>query len=1077
MTFPLAITTQLLLDDTWTDVSSDVRQRDQVQIVRGRSDAAAQTDPSTCNLTLKNTSGDYSPRNPVGAHYGVLGRNTPIRVLTPGSQETYLAVPGDAVSYVSTPDAAALDITGDIDVRIEVTLENWATGDLVCLAEKWENDGDNRSWSFGVTSAGLLIFRWSTDGTFLGTLSAPSTAAVPTGSGRIAVRATLDVNDGAGGLDLKYYTAPSLTGSWTQLGATVHAALTTSIDAGSAELRVGGDIYDGEGNIGFAAGIQGRVHGFELYNGIAGTLVAAPDFTALDTVVTTFDDPEPLTWTIHGGAVVVDPNARFHGEVSTWPPQWDASGADVYTSIVASGVLRRLQQGAPALRSVMSRGLTTLDAVTSVVSYWPCEDGAGATEIASGLPGFPSMTIAHTPTMASFDGFAASNPLPDMGDAVFGGPVPAHASTNEIQVRFLMHVDDGGVAAETVVCRIHTIGSAAWFDLVVNTAGSLKLQAFDSTGATLHDTGYTAFAVNGKLLRVSVELDRGATDIDMNVVTLEVGESTGLELGIDTLAAQTLGRARYVTMAPTRGLSGVAIGHISVENAISSIFDLADELNAYSGETAAARVARLCLQEGVPVEIIGDGTAAAAVGPQLPRTLLELLREAATADMGILYEPRGFLGLAYRTRGSLYAQDPGLELDYSAADLSQVEPVEDDQGTRNDVTVQRVGGGAARAELTTGTLSVNPPPDGVGRYDDQVTVNLAYDTDLPGQASWRLHLGTVDEARYPQLGVNLARSNFVSEVGNFLSVNQASMETSVADWSAGGSVPPTLTQSSTHAQDGTQALRIAWGTGGALPLAGTVVTGLVVGHTYTVSAYAWVPTGDVGVIMAVAGIGLGSAMTTKDAFTRFSVTFVATDPTHEIQVWPDAAPTAGDFAWVDAVQVWEGSAPVTFTTTLAADTATARAETLNVGDKISVANLPEWVSPDGTTQLAQGFTETLSRFEWLIDVNCSPGSPWDVGVYDDEEGPGEARYESESTLAEDLTTSETAVDVAAPSALWSDDDQPFDIWVGGERMRVTAVAGASSPQTFTVTRSINGVVKAHSTGAAVRLFKPAVNAL
>ena len=42
---------------------------------------------------------------------------------------------------------------------------------------------------------------------------------------------------------------------------------------------------------------------------------------------------------------------------------------------------------------------------------------------------------------------------------------------------------------------------------------------------------------------------------------------------------------------------------------------------------------------------------------------------------------------------------------------------------------------------------------------------------------------------------------------------------------------------------------------------------------------------------------------------------------------------------------------------------------------------------------------------------------------------------------------------------------------------MTAVAGASSPQTFTVTRSVNGVVKAHNSGAAVALFTPPVAAM
>jgi hypothetical protein len=44
--------------------------------------------------------------------------------------------------------------------------------------------------------------------------------------------------------------------------------------------------------------------------------------------------------------------------------------------------------------------------------------------------------------------------------------------------------------------------------------------------------------------------------------------------------------------------------------------------------------------------------------------------------------------------------------------------------------------------------------------------------------------------------------------------------------------------------------------------------------------------------------------------------------------------------------------------------------------------------------------------------------------------------------------------------------------IGGERMTVTAVTGSSSPQTLTVTRSVNGVVKSHATGVPVVLADP-----
>jgi len=53
--------------------------------------------------------------------------------------------------------------------------------------------------------------------------------------------------------------------------------------------------------------------------------------------------------------------------------------------------------------------------------------------------------------------------------------------------------------------------------------------------------------------------------------------------------------------------------------------------------------------------------------------------------------------------------------------------------------------------------------------------------------------------------------------------------------------------------------------------------------------------------------------------------------------------------------------------------------------------------------------------------------------------------------------------------------------VGGERITFTAVTGASSPQTVTMTRSVNGVVKAHtaddSENARIKIYQAARVAL
>ena len=97
-------------------------------------------------------------------------------------------------------------------------------------------------------------------------------------------------------------------------------------------------------------------------------------------------------------------------------------------------------------------------------------------------------------------------------------------------------------------------------------------------------------------------------------------------------------------------------------------------------------------------------------------------------------------------------------LDYSAGRISPpFEPTDDDQRIVNDVTAKRIEGGQARHEVTEGPMSVHLPPEGVGRYDQSIDLNVAHDSQLAGQAGWRTHLGTVDESRYPRIRIDLTK--------------------------------------------------------------------------------------------------------------------------------------------------------------------------------------------------------------------------------------------------------------------------------------------------------------------------------
>lgn len=228
-----------------------------------------------------------------------------------------LAVAGQLGSNATTPDNAALDIVGDIDIRADVTMDHWADGSFKTVVSKWNENGVNqRSYLLQVNEIGGLQFVWSSDGTNLFVTN----STVPTGmvSGRLAVRATMDVDNGASGRTITFYTAPTSAGPYVQLGAQVIQAGVTSIFNSTTQGEVSGH----SGSAGPDA-LPYTVYNVQILNGIAGTQVANPDFAAQAPGTTSFTDAAGRVWTINGNAAIVA-GISSTNSASITPAQFDA---------------------------------------------------------------------------------------------------------------------------------------------------------------------------------------------------------------------------------------------------------------------------------------------------------------------------------------------------------------------------------------------------------------------------------------------------------------------------------------------------------------------------------------------------------------------------------------------------------------------------------------------------------------------------------------------------------------------------------------------------------------------------------
>lgn len=768
---PLEVRVDLAVDRAWTDVTGDVLVRDGITVTRGRADEAAQTDPSTTSLTLENRDGRYSPRNPVGALYGKIGRNSPLRV-------------GVGSPPVSAAAASSVDSTSLVAPSVTAP----AAGMLFCVwgALPVGNITGPGGFSMGVEVDGLVS-------TWVGATKSVSAGATGTSTATHSVTATDQV-----ALSVVVPGAITAGGfSGFDNDRTSATVTVTDIAAGDYLLAVQGWSSDPLG----AMCVTPAIQGYEGLDWLALADTGASDGPRLRAWICRapagltgsalfrfygFDGPGMgvipgagdnygRVWRVRGAT---DYFPRHVGEVSEWPQRWDLSGVDVYTSITASGVLRRLGQGDSPLRSSLNRHIVSSP---DVLAYWPLEEPEGTTEFASPIAGVRPAGFRGTPVLAADDTFLGSEPLPTWQSAGFVGLVPGYAATGELFAGALIAIPAGGMAADgaNLLSVGLTGGTISRALIEYRTSGSLAIKLYDRTSATTPVLDQAvAFGYNGAKFFTWLTLKQNGANLNWQLCGIQIVDGdyspTALELS-GTLLTQTLGQAKSVN-AGIEGFNAangalsltapVTIGHITIAEKEQAVFR-SDAVHRYPAvvghvsEGAVERIVRLCREEGI--EVLGhydepgiDGPYAVnstALGPQRSGTLLELVRQAADADGGILYEPRGFIGLAYRTRQSRQNQAADATLTYTTPGhiAEPFEPVDDDQATRNDITVTRIGGASARAERTTGPLSTQPPPAGVGRYDESVELSLWRDSQAADAAGWRLHIGTWDEARYPQV--------------------------------------------------------------------------------------------------------------------------------------------------------------------------------------------------------------------------------------------------------------------------------------------------------------------------------------
>jgi hypothetical protein len=243
----------------------------------------------------------------------------------PGVAGNYVYLAGGTQS-LSVPDEAALDIAGDIDLRVFVAPDDWTPAADGMLIGKVNFGGNNMAYLWQLNANGTLTFGWSTTTTDQTYIASTVATAFTDGEAKW-LRVTFDVDNGASGRTCKFFTSDDAV-TWTQLGADVVQAGTTSIANSSQALRVGNS---GIGNTPFV----GKVYRAEVWNGIEGS--GGTKVLDIDISVITSGSATSFT-ALTGQTVTINRSTSGRKSVAVVSPVW-LFGTDDYMQVANNALI------------------------------------------------------------------------------------------------------------------------------------------------------------------------------------------------------------------------------------------------------------------------------------------------------------------------------------------------------------------------------------------------------------------------------------------------------------------------------------------------------------------------------------------------------------------------------------------------------------------------------------------------------------------------------------------------------------------------------------------------------------------
>lgn len=455
-------------------------------------------------------------------------------------------------------------------------------------------------------------------------------------------------------------------------------------------------------------------------------------------------------------------SVRFSGFLSKLPTSWRGpGGSDSWVTVTADSLLRRLAEE-PA-RTPMRGTAPNLAVTGQCIEYWPMEDGEDATECASYFPNGIPMTAAGSIEMGASSPPSGSQATPQSDYAFMKANPPSltgivrpYASTGAWTVLGIFKVDAESIIDQVLIdCDItHGEGSTDPDQLRVqidNDKLAMSVSQEDGTVlGTYPGAAQTTAPNDGNWHSIAVTATQSGADVRFDF------HYGGSAFGM-TIANRTLGTIRKVAFPSTSITTAgqlLAVGHLAVyddnllDNSIDTYSDAMLSHLTASGERVDLRLGRL-EDESDLIHSIGAIPGEVAMwencGSQSNGNVYSAINDVVEADGGILYEPKDFAddSLTYLSRSALNVaaiSTPALTL--TQDDFAIIEQGDDDHYLATRVTVNGAGSSATATQVPVQT-------------ETSYSRNVRFADRLQDLAGWALFQGTRRDYRYPRLRILL----------------------------------------------------------------------------------------------------------------------------------------------------------------------------------------------------------------------------------------------------------------------------------------------------------------------------------